>query len=184
MSDIKPALTPAWEDKELVWAPEPPDENGEGYIYASIQTGRNLVTSYIGKAFEVDGQPSQVASIFADEFREAAQAWRDGQAIDVVEQVTEEVPVEKIKRITQSRDDFQKVNTEWVNGMNWNAMSTRLGDKFDADTLKNKALELGSYEKMVKWAKQNAPEIVSSGGSRPGFTKTTIEKGKTNWSDG
>jgi hypothetical protein len=119
-----------------------------------------------------------------DEFREAAQAWRDGQAIDVVEQVTEEVPVEKIRRITQSRDDFQKVNTEWVNGMNWGAMSTKLGDRFDADTLKNKALELGSYEKMVKWAKQNAPEIVSSGGSRPGFTKTTIEKGKTNWSDG
>ena len=119
-----------------------------------------------------------------DEFREAAQAWRDGQAIDVVEQVTEEVPVEKIRRITQSRDDFQKVNTEWVNGMNWDAMSTRLGDRFDADTLKNKALELGSYDKMVKWAKQNAPEIVSSGGSRPGFAKTTIEKGKTDWSDG
>ena len=72
MSDINPALTPAWEDKELVWAPEPPDEDGEGYIYASIQTGRNLVTSYIGKTFEVGGQPSQVASIFADEFREAA----------------------------------------------------------------------------------------------------------------
>ena len=59
-------ITPAWEDKELVWAPNPPNSEGDGFIYASIQTGKILLDQYRSKTYE------QVGTVFEDEFTEAA----------------------------------------------------------------------------------------------------------------
>ena len=59
-------ITPAWEDKELVWAPNPPNSEGDGFIYASIQTGKDLLDAYRSLGYK------QIGSTFEDEFTEAA----------------------------------------------------------------------------------------------------------------